>query len=242
MSNFLLHTLFLLTAVIVAFLWTSDPNLSFYTLQLIAVLLLFFFLNQFLAKRKQSKINRTIDAVIFTLVVLLLVTSSGGLSSPLFFLIYFLMFGLSLLFEPLITFSLAAAIGLLFFLTTTPTNILAELIQLFSLLLITPLALFFGHQYLKVLEDEERIKILEEEEKISQEELAQEEKDVLLWTSLEFKKGLAMILDQVSQMLADISHLTETQKDRLYKIRGQILRLLKSGEELKEKVENREEI
>lgn len=237
MAKFLLHSLFLLSAVVLAFFWTSNPQLSYYTLQLVALFVVFFFINQFIARHHRHKLNLTIDAVVFTMIVLLLVCSSGGLSSPLFFLIYFLMFGLALLFEPLITISLALAMILFFLFTPTKVEPLQEALQLFSLLLITPVATFFGRQYLKVLEDEEKIKILEEEEKIMEEEIAKEETDVLLWTTLELKRGLTEILDQASQMLADVGHLTISQKERLMKIREWAARLLKSGKKLKEEVD-----
>ncbi|PJC27919.1 hypothetical protein CO054_02920 [Candidatus Shapirobacteria bacterium CG_4_9_14_0_2_um_filter_39_11] len=237
MSKFLLHSLFLISAVVLAFFWTANPFLSIYTLQLTAVFILLFFLNQFLARHRRGKINLTIDAVVFTMVVMLLVTSTGGLTSPLFFLIYFLMFGLALFFEPLITLTLTAAMILFFIFTPTKQNTAEEALQLFSLLLVTPLALFFGKQYLQVLRDEEKIKILEEEEKIAQEQIETEETNVLLWATLELKRGLMTILDEVSHLLGDVGHLTVSQKERLLKIRERALHLLETGKKLKEEVD-----
>ena len=238
MGKFLVHSLFLLLAVVIAFLWTNSPTLSVYTLQLVAIFVLLFFINQFLRQRKQnSQANLTLDAVIFTMVVMLLVYSTGGLTSPLFFLVYFLMFGLALLFEPLVTVSLALAIILLFVITPTTQQPLTEVLQLFSLILITPLALFFGSQYLKVLESEEKIKILKEESEILEEQIKKEETDILLWTTLELKRGLGEILDQTSELLADLAHLTVNQKERLLKIRARALELLKTGQKLKEEVD-----
>ena len=237
MAKFLLHSLFLIFAVILAFFWTNNPQLSYYNLQLMAVFLVFFFVNQIIARHHPHKINRTIDATIFTMIILLLVISTGGLNSPLFFLLYFLMFGLALLFEPLITFSLTITMVLFFLFTPTEKEPLKELLQLFSLILITPVAMFFGKQYLKVLKDEEKIKILEEEEEIMEESIEKEETDILLWTCLELKKGLTEILDQTSQLLADVGHLSIRQKDRLLKIRDWACKLLKGSKNLKEEID-----
>lgn len=237
MVKFLLHTLFLFIAVALAFFWTSNPQLSYYNLQLMAVFILFFFINQIVARHRRQKINLTIDTVIFTVITLLLVISTGGLISPLFFLIYFLMFGLALLFEPLISVSLTAIIVLFFLFTPTKEEPLKELLQLFSLLLITPVALFFGKQYLRVLQDEEKIKILEEEEKIIEEQIEKEESDILLFTCLELKRGLTEILDQTSHLLADVSHLSVNQKERLGKIRERATQLLQSSQKIKEEVD-----
>jgi len=245
MEKFLIHSLFLLLAVILAFLWTHSSTLSLYTLQLIAIFILLFFANHLFfrqqtksRKRKTlSRLNLTVDAVVFTMVVMLLVYSTGGLTSPLFFLVYFLMFGLALLFEPLVSVSLVVAIILLFLITPTTQQPLTEVFQLFSLILITPLALFFGSQYLKVLESEEKIKILREEGKILEEQIKKEETDTLLWTSLNLKQGLSEILDEVSNLLSDLAHLTISQKERLLKIRTRTMELLKTGEKLKEEVD-----
>jgi len=236
-SRFLIRSLFLIAAVILTYFWTSSPQLSFYTLQLTALFVLLFFLNQFLARRKRQKVNLTIDAVLFTMVVLLLVASTGGLTSPLFFLIYFLMFGLALLFEPPITLSLTLAMIVFFLLTPTKEEPLTEILQLFSLILITPLALFFGKQYLRVLEDEEKIKILREESEILERAIQAEETNILLWATLELKKDLTEILDRVSLLLADVAHLTLSQKENLQKIRDRAKNLLKTGQRLKEEVD-----
>ncbi|MGB9911597.1 MAG: hypothetical protein ACPLKP_03310 [Microgenomates group bacterium] len=243
MGKFLLHSLFLFVAVFLAFFWTSSPTLSLYTLQLIGLFVFLFFLNQFLRRqpKTKTKINQrallAVDGIILTLVIMLLVYSTGGLTSPLFFLVYFLMFGLALLFEPLITLSLAGVMVLLFLLTPTKQEPLNEFLQLFSLLLITPLALFFGNQYLKLLESEEKIKILKEENQITEEQIAKTETNTLLWTTLNFKEALTVILDEISNLLADVSHLTVRQKESLEKIRRKALELLKSGEKLKEEVD-----
>lgn len=188
-------------------------------------------------KQPFAKINLTLDAVVFTMVILLLIASTGGLTSPLFFLIYFLMFGLALLFEPAITFSLALAMVLFFLLQPTKEEPLIEALQLLSLLLITPLAMFFGKQYLRVLENEEKIKILKEETEIMEEQIEQEETNILMWASLDLKKGLSEILHQTSELLADVAHLTLRQKEKLSKVRQTASELLKTGQKLKEEVD-----
>ncbi len=126
---------------------------------------------------------------------------------------------------------------LFFLFTPTEKELFKEILQLFSLILITPMAMFFGKQYLKLLRDEEKIKILEEEQNVIEEEIEREETNILLWVSLELKKGLTEILDQTSQLLSDIGHLTVRQKDRLLKISDASKKLLKSGQQLKEEID-----
>jgi hypothetical protein len=236
---FLTHTLFLIIAVFLTFFWTNSPSLSGYTVQLAALFILLYFLNQFFSKKQKTplKLKKIIDGLIFTIVVLLLVGSTGSLSSPLFFLVYFLMFGLALLLGPTATFSLGLAIILLFSLTSQKTEPLPEMIQLLSLLLVTPLASFFSSQYLKSLEAENKITILKKEADVLENQIQDQETDILLWASLELKQNLIVVLNEANDLLSDISHLTFKQKEKLGKIRQSASKLLITGQRLKEEVD-----
>jgi len=238
MLKFALETIFLLVAVCLAFFWTSNPTLSYYTLQIITLFVLLFFGNQVIGRKKRSRTNLIIDAVVFTLIVFLLIGSTGGLTSPLFFLTYFLMFGLAILFEPLVTLSLALALIVLFFLTTKPENMLTEIVQLASLLMVTPLALFFSRQYINYLKDEEKIEILTEEENRLETEVKKDENEVTVWETTKFKNSIVNLLNHVSLMLSDVSQLSLNQKERLIEMRNDLIALLKSGENLKDDVTN----
>lgn len=232
-ARFFTHLGFLLSAVLLTFVWTSNPTLNAYSLQLIAILIIFYFLNRSLTQ-KRFDLAIGFDGLILALVTLLLVSQTGGLESPLFFLLYILLFGLSLLFDPIIILIFAIALVLLFL--NQAIN-LFSLLEMIGLLLITPVALFFGRQYLKVLEEEEKIKILAKEQKKLAGEVSQQEKDTLLWLSLTFREHVSQILDTSSNMLADVGRLTLSQKESLQKIHENAKRLLKLGERLKEKIE-----
>lgn len=231
-ARFFIHLAFLLSALALTYFWTKHPQLSFYTLQLMALLILLYFANHFFGRR--HKFSLVFDGLIFTIITLLLVSQTGGLTSPLFFLLYILLFGLSLFFEPLPT--LLFALALIFFFAGQVKNI-NHLIQVFSLIFVTPLALFFGKQYLQLLEKEEKIKILEEKKEKLNQEVAQQEEDTLLWLSLAFREHVSQILDTTSNMLTDLSRLTPLQKENLQKIHENAKRLLKLGHKLKEKIE-----
>jgi hypothetical protein len=230
---FLINSLFLITSVALSFLWVSHPDLSLYTLQLIAVfILLFFFLNKL---KKPQLINSLILASIFTMVVMLLVLSTGGLQSPLFFLIYFLLFGLSLTLEPMATMVLSLILTL-FFISQNPLGSPELFIPLFSLILITPLSLIFGQQYLKNLKYKGRIKILKKQGQEMSEDISQEETNALLFLSLDFKHRLHIIIDSVSQALERPS-LTPSQQQLLQKALMSGKKLLKAGKKLEQKID-----
>ncbi|MDP3955561.1 MAG: hypothetical protein Q8Q15_04355 [bacterium] len=230
-ARFLLHSAFLVLSIVLTFAWTKNPTLSLYTLQATAVLVLVYFANQFFGRHRGFGL--AIDGLIFTTITLLLVSQTGGLASPLFFLFYLLLFGLALFFEPIPT--LVFSIMLVAFFAGQAKN-LEGIVQLASLVIITPLALFFGKQYVQLLEKEKEIKLLEQKKKSLSREVEMQEEDTLLWLSLSFSERVTEILDNSSNLLAGISKLTTTQKEGLQKIHESAKRLLKLGDKLKEKI------
>ncbi|MFH1601468.1 MAG: hypothetical protein ABIB61_00745 [Candidatus Shapirobacteria bacterium] len=232
--KFFLHLVYLFLAVVTTYVWTQHPILSFYNLQLIAGLVIIWFLKHKLFCQEQNLTHKTIDALILTIVILLLVFATGGASSPLFFLIYFLLFGLSFLFEPPITITLAFI--LLVFLTPTVQNS-QEIAALLSLFLITPLALYFGQLYLRNLSADKRTKLYMQKWLSGEKHLENQEANTLFWLTLKLKPGLEEILDRVSQMLIALNQLSYTQKDHLKKIRKRTKYLLRGANKLQRLVD-----
>jgi len=231
-ARFLTHLIFLASAVLVTYIFSQNPSLSAYTLQLVAIFVIFYFLNKKFTKSFSLSVG--IDALVFSCVTLLLVSQTGGLSSPLFFLVYILLFGLTFLLEPLIVCFFSFLLLLLFY---NQVKTLNGLLQAIGLLLMTPLALFFGQQYLKLLEEEEKIKILKKETKKLSKEVTKQEEDTLLWLSLSFKENLIKILDSCSNCFINLDRLNPSQKENLQTIRESAKKLLKLGKKLEKEIE-----
>lgn len=174
------------------------------------------------------------NGLILTAAPLILIYFSGGLHSPVFFLIYILFFGLALLFDPVITLSLSLALALVFSQQVKAFN---DLLPIFGMLMITPIAVFFGKQYLRILENEEKIKIITKKKNILQNEVTQQEEDTLLWLALAFKEQVSTIMDNTSNLLTDLSRLTPQQKDKIQKIHESSIKLLQLGNKLRERIE-----
>lgn len=236
--EFLLHAFYLALIVLCLWFWTNNPVLVNYNLQLTAVLILAYFLIRLIIHKV---LNYILDIIMFTAILLLILSSTGGLNSSFFFLIYFLLFAVALLFDPPITLTLTLSL-IIFFANTL--NSLHSALQLISLILITPLAIFLGKQYLRLLESNEKIKILSKKAKLLrlqgdalEASVRNEETNSLLWLCLDFKNGLLKITHQASELLADIGRLSWTQKEKLQSIHETAKGLLKSGEKLKEKID-----
>jgi signal transduction histidine kinase len=232
-AQFFIHLGFLLAAILLTFVWTNNPVLSGFTLQLVAILIILYFLNRFWQKKKFG-VTLAIDGLIFALVSLLLVAETGGLTSPLFFILYILLFGLALLYDPLITLIFCLVLSFFFY---SQVKDLTGLVQIIGLLLITPIALFFGRQYLKLLEEERKIKFLEISKGTLEKEVSQQERETLLWLNLDFKDHLIQIMEISSNLLADVSKLTSSQREGLKTIRENAKRLLRLGGKLKGEIE-----
>jgi hypothetical protein len=194
-TKFLLHTILLILAALGVFFWLSESALIPYTLQLVAILVLLYLGSHWLRAHRPSwfrKSSITIDVTILTSMILLLISETGAIESPFFFLIIFLLFSVAMLYEIEATLVLTGILVLYFlFLPSTNLTNLAHLSTIISLIMITPLAIFTGHQYENSLE-EKKIR-----EAISS-ELSQEETDTLLFLSLNLKKTLLSALDSLS--------------------------------------------
>jgi hypothetical protein len=239
-----LHLAFLTIATILTWLWTTNEGLSFYTLQLTALLILIYFVKNITRnpepeQARSGASTKYVDATILTMVVLLLIFSTGGLSSPLFFLSYFLLFGISFLFEP--TLAITYSLILIVFLGSqsgfgSPQNNFTEsgsLLKLFSLLLVSPLALFFGQQFLQNLVDKNRIKIYQNKWLNNEKSLEKQETNALFWLSLNFKQTLAEIVEISANLLSQFASLSPHQRDSIKKIRENAQRLMAEGQRLK---------
>mgnify|MGYP001619967022 CR=1 FL=1 len=94
--------------------------------------------------------------VILLLITLALIFLTGEISSPFFFLLYFLTFAVAFFFNPKIVFLVTGTLIILLFPSTLRTDLTRNLIMLFSLFLLSPVAFFLGIDYQKKQEVKKR--------------------------------------------------------------------------------------
>lgn len=151
----------LILSFVIVFLWQKTEALNF-TVPFLGLLITIYLI---VSTRKKGKAFLSLGGgplgiFILTTIVLLLIFSTEGINSALFFLLYFLGFGIAFVFEPSMTFIFAVGVVLLFF-PDTPDAI-NNLLKLGSILLISPLAYFFGKEYQKGEQQDEKIQSLKE--------------------------------------------------------------------------------
>ncbi len=189
----LTHSVILIITIGLAFLFPGTI-LASYDLQISAALfIVFFVVKKLLGNKIQS---RLIESVIFTFVILLTVNATGGLTSPFFFLLYFLLFSLSLLLEPVISITTTIAMMAFFIVYLPPNQEFHTLLPLFSLAFLTPFALFMGQEYIESQKAKVKGQKLETE-------LANTKKDTFLFLSLMLKNHLKSIMYSLDNFMGD---------------------------------------
>lgn len=226
-TRFLAHTILLIIATLGVYLWLMVPGLSVYTLQLVAVLVLLYLGSHWLRSKNPKWFHRsaiTLDLTILTSMILLLVVETGALTSPFFFLIYFLLFAVSMLYEIEATLVLTGVLVLFFMFAGS-----ANWPQILSLIMVTPLAIFTGHQYESTLEAKRLNAQLTKH-------LGDEESDILLFLSLNLKKTLLTALDSLSLAIPQ-EHVKDVRL-QLQTLYQDLKNLYRSADELQEVIDH----
>ena len=187
MTKEIVHSLILIAAVALSFIFPKT-NLAAFELQITAGLFIVLYLaRKFIASKNPS--SRLIESVIFTLIIVGIVNSTGGVGSMFFFLIYFLLFSLSLLLEPIIAITTTIALVTFFLLSLPQGQDLKSLLPILSLAFITPFAMFLGQEHSR------NEKLKEKNEKI--------QADSMLFITLLIKNHLKNIREAVENFVGD---------------------------------------
>nr|MBI5455989.1 hypothetical protein [Candidatus Levybacteria bacterium] len=170
----------LILSFVIVFLW-QKTELSAFTVPFLGLLITVYLI---VSTRKKGKAFLTLGGgplgiFILTTLVLLLIFSTEGINSALFFLLYFVGFGIAFVFEPATTFVFAIASFLLFFPDTSRPDAVNNLLKLGSLLLISPLAYFFGKEYRKSDKQDEEIEKLKERSVDSADTISEDIEEVI---------------------------------------------------------------
>ena len=187
MSKEIVHALILVFTIVLTFIFPKT-NLAQYNLQISAGL----FITLYLAKKiiiSKNIYSRLIESVIFTLVIMGIINSTGGLTSPFFFLTYFLLFSLTMILEPIISITTTVTL-IIFFLLNLPANQdFKTLLPIISLAFLTPFAMFMGQE--KIENQKSKIKNQKQKE------------EIFLFLSLLLKNHLKNIKDALENFIGD---------------------------------------
>ena len=178
----LLHAFVLILSFGIIFGWEQGP-FSDFTVQILALMVIVYLVAQFV-RRKLHKTEPVWGGIIdvFTLntAIFLLIYATGQMASWFFFLLYFLGFGITFIFEPATVFVFALGTVAIFIPEVLKNGgNLGTYIQLGSFLLISPLPYFFGKEYRDREDQENDLEALSERSEEAGTTIAKDVEDVL---------------------------------------------------------------
>lgn len=178
----LTEAILIIFSFLFVFLWQSSP-LSSYTIPFLGFLIFVYLL----VSAKSKKLSYLNDGgnksvIVLNTAILLFIVSTNGLHSPLFFLLYFILFGIAFVFRPIVVLVYVLAITGLFYPQLVQGDFINNVLKIGSLYLIAPLAFYFGTQYKKQEKTSQEVQHIEEEaEEVLENEpnMSQEDKSKL---------------------------------------------------------------
>lgn len=218
-------------------LWSYFPLLEQYTLQACATATILYIV---IRKAFRSTSHQSFLTLFYlNLIVQTLVVSTGRSSSPLFFLYYFVLFAFAIYFDHLQIFVISiTTIFSLIYLNKVPVNFDKNLINLLSLLLITPLASIYSKAIIKLEQSKEKIEYLEND-------IANSKTDSLLWLSTENRPLLNKSIDAITDLIIYLKSTRSLIKlpngflEKLKNIQSDLLTLYSSSDTLEDTLKNK---
>lgn len=192
-AQFVRTSLLLAISIMAIWLWSITPALNIYNLQLTGVFMLLYFVTKKFSRTANRKSFDFTSTVILNSICLLLIFSTGGATSSLFFLLDFLLITIALLIEPGQAVVASVLLASLFLWQEWGVLDTARIINIISLLLMTPVAIIFSNNYLENLKSQGRIQVLEDV-------IQEEETESLLWIS-KAKPSIATVLNSTTDLV-----------------------------------------
>ena len=207
----LLQVAVLALSFVLVFLW-RNLDLTAYIVPVVGILVAAYLILSF---RKRGKGFLTMGGegpwgiFILSTLIFLLIFSTGSFNSLLFFLLYFLMFGIAFVFEPILTFVFVLGAIIIFLPDALRANLLSSGLKLGSLLLLSPLAYFFGTEYRKTDQQQGEIEALEERTEEAADTIAEDIEEVVKDEKANLKN---QDLDKLNEILEETEDLREESK------------------------------
>lgn len=186
-----IHSTILIITIALAFLF-GRSGLGQYNVQIIAGLFIVLYIGRRLVINRKVK-SYLLESVVFTFVITLVVATTGAAHSPYFFLLYFLLFSLALLLEPIIAITTALSLIVILLFSLPDNQTFSSLIPVFSLAFLTPFALILGDEYSKNKQANDQIDALEQS-------FGRSRSEIFLFLALVVKQHIRAIQDAIDTL------------------------------------------
>lgn len=191
MTKEIIHSSILIITILTSF-FISQTFLINYELQIIAFLFIIYFIKNKTTKDKSD--GYVFESFLFVFIITSIVNSTGGTNSQFFFLLYFVIFALSLLLEPVVSVTTSLTYAITYILVPNPAGF--SMVQIISIPLLTPFALYLGKEYQKINQQKKEIDQLSHQ-------VIREKEDRILFFSLVLKNQINNIKEATDNFMGD---------------------------------------
>jgi signal transduction histidine kinase len=216
--------LFLLTVLV--YIFTIHPLTRQYNIFLLAAIFLFF-LTLLITNKKNSQVFIFVSIFL----ILTLVGITGWFGSPLFSWLYVLAIAISFVFSEFVANIFALILVLLFLPSLRSFDLTFELLTIFSLLLIIPVADFLRNKYLSLKEKENDILILKNENKEYGTKLSEILANKVSKESVDLKEPINDIKQMISFYKATKKPMKQSDYSKIIDLTNKSLRIIDDFEE-----------
>lgn len=153
--------LFLIMSFLFVYYWDKFGS-STLTVPILGVLIFVYIVTNFGQKVTKDQTaptplpHESFHASLLVMTVLLLLQTSGMQTSPFFFLLYFLPFAISFLMSPMSSLIFAILLALFFYPTLLTNDFIPSMLQIGSVIGLTPLAYWLGSEFRHHLAESQR--------------------------------------------------------------------------------------
>lgn len=179
----------------------SLSPLAKYDLQVMALLFIIYFFSKKLFFKKAGFIY--FEAWLFVFIICATVFATGGASSPFFFLLYFLLFALALILDPLVGLVLTITLVILFFSISNFEVELKQLLPVLSLPFIAPFAKYLGDLQKRYFRQKQEIRRLEKANIKTAHLEAYEKTQTLIFLNTVFRSHLDDLKNKLDNFMGD---------------------------------------
>lgn len=141
----------IILSTLIVFVILNSPLISYMSI-ILGLLILILILELLIRKKRKQQelfVGSYFQIFLVISIILLSIFITEGINSAIFFLLYFLLFGITVMYEPMIIFVFLACMLFLFGQQALENQIFSNMLKLGSLLLLSPLAYFFGREFKK---------------------------------------------------------------------------------------------
>jgi hypothetical protein len=192
----------ILASFLLVFIWQAT-SFSAFSVPVVGFLV-FIFLLVSMRNKKSMNFGGSGSFLFINTVLLLLVFSTGGITSNLFFILYFLLFGSAFIMDPRSVFAYPVGILIIFWPHLFAGDVTENLIKVGGVILLSPLAYLFGQQFKHSDAQLDEVLATKERGADAADEIAKDVEDLLHQSKSELNEKEVQKLNEILEETEDL--------------------------------------